>query len=245
MTMLACMAAFQGLIGQAARGGHAFESDGVIAAIVPGLSELAIANATVYRDPTRLAAALPQLETAYQDAGVGRSMVWVPPDDDVAPAVLREAGYALDSEAPAMTLDLSQLPADDDPLDDWSDEPDPEEVAGIVERSYGLADGAVELGHRRLARARDGVRRTGRRPPGCVPHDGPGGSRRRASSWSARSPRRAAAGSRAASSCARCTTHASAGSTVSSLQSSRLGYPVYRRLGYVELCRLGMWERSR
>ena len=35
-----------------------------------------------------------------------------------------------------------------------------------------------------------------------------------------------------------------AGSTVSSLQSSRLGYPVYRRLGYVELCRLGMWERG-
>ena len=36
-----------------------------------------------------------------------------------------------------------------------------------------------------------------------------------------------------------------AGASVSTLQSSRLGYPVYRRLGYVELCRLGMWERGR
>ena len=36
-----------------------------------------------------------------------------------------------------------------------------------------------------------------------------------------------------------------AGATVSTLQSSRLGYPVYRRLGYVELCRLGMWSETR
>ena len=62
--MLACMAAFQGLLGHAARAGCAFESDGVIAAIVPGLSELAIANAAVYADPARLAAALPKLQTA-------------------------------------------------------------------------------------------------------------------------------------------------------------------------------------
>ncbi len=42
-----------------------------------------------------------------------------------------------------MSLDLARLPPDDDPLDDWTDAPDPEEIAPIVERSYGLADGAV------------------------------------------------------------------------------------------------------
>ncbi len=244
MTMLACMAAFQGLIGHAARSGHAFESDGVIAAIVPGLSELAIANAAVYTDPTRLAAALPQLESAYEDAGVGRSMVWVPPDDDVAPAVLREAGYALDSEAPAMTLDLSQLPADDDPLDDWSDAPDPDEVAGIVERSYGLADGAVSSAiDGWLARATAYVARLDGRPAACLTlvREGPDAGvfmvgtvpEARGRGLARRLLLRALHDAR------------SAGSTVSSLQSSRLGYPVYRRLGYVELCRLGMWERSR
>jgi GNAT superfamily N-acetyltransferase len=243
VTMLACMAAFQGLLGHAARGGCAFESDGVIAAIVPGLSELAIANAVVYSDPARLAEILPKLQTAYEDAGVDRSMVWVPPDDDVAPDVLREAGYALDSEAPAMALDLSRLPVDDDPLDDWSDTPDPEEVAGIVERSYGLADGAVSSSlDGWLTRATAYVARVDGRPAACLTtvREGPDAGvfmvgtvpEARGRGLARRLLLRALHDAR------------SAGSTVSSLQSSRLGYPVYRRLGYVELCRLGMWERS-
>jgi GNAT superfamily N-acetyltransferase len=244
VTMLACMAAFHGLIGRAARGGLAFESDGVIAAVVPGLAELAIANAAVYADPAGLAVALPMLESAYQDAGVRRSMVWVPPGDERAPEVLREAGYALDAEAPAMALDLTRMPAEDDPLDDWSDEPDPEEVAQIVERSYGLADGAVSAALDGWpTRATAYVARLEGRPATCltmvregldagvfmvgtVPEARGRGLARRLLLHALHDAR-------------------AAGSTVSTLQSSRLGYPVYRRLGYVELCRLGIWERSR
>jgi GNAT superfamily N-acetyltransferase len=36
-----------------------------------------------------------------------------------------------------------------------------------------------------------------------------------------------------------------AGATVSRLQSSRRGFPVYRRLAYVEVCRFGIGERGR
>jgi GNAT superfamily N-acetyltransferase len=244
VTMLACMAAFHGLLGHAARGGRAFDCDGVIAAVVPGLPELAIANAAVYDDSAGLAAALPLLESAYRDAGVRRSMVWVPPGDERAPDVLREAGYALDAEAPAMSLDLARLPTDDDPLDDWTDEPDPEDVAQIVERSYGLPDGAVSSALEGwLVRATAYVARLDGRPATCltVVREGPDAGvfmvgtipEARGRGLARRLLLQALHDARAA------------GSTVSTLQSSLLGYPVYRRLGYVELGRLGMWERSR
>jgi len=59
------MSAFQAALGLAARGGRAFERDGVMAAIVPGLPDLALANAAVYRDAAGLGTALPLLERAY------------------------------------------------------------------------------------------------------------------------------------------------------------------------------------
>jgi GNAT superfamily N-acetyltransferase len=244
VTMLACMAAFHGLMGRAARDGGVFESDGVTAAVVPGLPELAIANAAVYDSPAGLATVLPLLQSAYEEAGVRRSMVWVPPGDEATPDVLREAGYGLDAEAPAMALDLSLLPAEDDPLEDWSHEPDPEEVAQIVERSYGLADGSVSSAlDGWLARATAYVARLDGRPATCltVVREGPDAGIFMVGTVPEARGRGLAR---------RLLLHAlhdarSAGATVSTLQSSRLGYPVYRRLGYVELCRLGMWERGR
>src|SRR4051794_31206961 len=114
--MLACMAAFQAALGLAARGGSTFQRDGVTAAIVPGLPDLGLANAAVYRDAETLATALPSLASAYDGAGVRRSLIWVPPGDERAPRPLRAAGYSPGSEAPAMRLDLARLPREDDPL---------------------------------------------------------------------------------------------------------------------------------
>lgn len=242
--MLACMTAFQAALGLAARGGRAFDRDGVMAAIVPGLPDLAVANAAVYHDPAGLAAALPLLERAYVDAGVRRSLIWVPPGDETVRATLRAAGYAPDSEAPAMALDLARLPPEDDPLDDWSDDPDPAEIAQIVERSYGLQDGAIHSAIRGwLQPATSYVARLDGRPACCltVVREGPDAGvflvgtipEARGHGLARRLMLHALHAARAG------------GATVSTLQSSRLGYPVYRRLGYVELCRLGMWERGR
>jgi GNAT superfamily N-acetyltransferase len=243
-TMFACMAAFQAALGLAARGGRAFELDGVVAAVVPGLPDLALANAAVYRDASTLGGALPVLERVYEEAGVRRSLVWVPPGDEGAYASLRAAGYGPDSEAPAMALDLARLPPADDPLEDWSAEPDPAEIAQIVERSYGLQDGAIHAAIRGwLTPATAYVARLEGRPACCltivregedagvflvgtIPEARGRGLARRLLLHALHAAR-------------------AAGATVSTLQSSRLGYPVYRRLGYVELCRLGMWERGR
>jgi GNAT superfamily N-acetyltransferase len=243
-TMLACMSAFQAALGLAARGGRAFELDGVMAAIVPGLPDLAVANAAVYHDAVGLGLALPLLERAYVEAGVRRSLIWVPPGDEGARDALRAAGYALDSEAPAMALDLERLPPEDDPLDDWSDTPDPAELAQVVERSYGLQDGAIHAAIRGwLEPATAYVARLDGRPACCLTliREGPDAGvflvgtipEARGRGLARRLLLHALHAARAA------------GATVSTLQSSRLGYPVYQRLGYVELCRLGMWERGR
>ncbi|MEO9175609.1 MAG: hypothetical protein ABI317_08850, partial [Gaiellales bacterium] len=131
-TMYDCMAGFHRSLGRAARGGQVLEQAGVVAAIVPGLPGLAIVNATVYRDAASLGAALPALGRAYEEAGVGRSMVWTTPGDGAAHDVLLAAGYVRYAESPAMALELDQLPADDDPLDEWSDAPEPSELARVV-----------------------------------------------------------------------------------------------------------------
>jgi GNAT superfamily N-acetyltransferase len=243
-TMFACMAAFQTALGVAARGGRSFERDGVVAAVVPGLPDLAIANAAVYRCAETLGSALPLLGRAYDEAGVRRSLIWVPPDDDGAHAALRAAGYSPDSESPAMALDLACLPPEDDPPEDWSDAPDPSEMAEIVERSFGLQDGAIRAALRGwLEPATAYVSRLDGRPASCLTiiRQGPDAGvfmvgtipEARGRGLARRLLLHALHAARAE------------GATRSTLQSSRLGYPVYHRLGYVELCRLGMWERGR
>jgi GNAT superfamily N-acetyltransferase len=242
--MYGCMASFHRSLGRAARGGAVIEQDGVVAAVVPGLPDMGIANAAVYREPAGLAEALPALAQAYEARDVARSMVWAAPDDDAAHAALAAAGYLCNAEAPAMALDLASLPQEDDPLDEWSDAPEPWELAQVVERSYGLADGAMgDAIDGWLAGASAYVVRLDGRPVGCltllregadagvflvgtVPEARGRGLARRLLLHALHDAR-------------------DAGATVSTLQSSRLGYPVYRRLGYRDLGRLGMWERAR
>jgi GNAT superfamily N-acetyltransferase len=242
--MYDCMAGFHRALGRVARGGEVVERADVVAAVVPGLPDLAIANAAAYRDPQSLQAALPLLGNAYERAGVERSLVWAPAADTAACDALAAAGYSRYAEAPAMELSLAALPADDDPLDDWSAAPDPGELARVVERSYGLADGAV-------AAALDGwlpgaaayVARLDGRPVSCLTLVREGDDagvflvgtvpEARGRGLARRLLLRALHDAR------------EAGAQTSTLQSSRLGYAVYQRLGYVELYRLGMWERGR
>ncbi len=242
--MYGCMASFHRSLGRAARGGAVIEQDGVVAAVVPGLPGLVIANAAVYREAGGLAGALPELAQAYEARDVARSLVWAGPDDDAAHGALAAAGYVRNAEAPAMSVDLASLPQEDDPLDEWSDAPEPWELAQVVERSYGLADGAVgDAIDGWLAGARAYVVRLDGRPVGCLTLVREGADagvflvgtvpEARGRGLARRLLLRALHDAR------------DAGATVSTLQSSRLGYPVYLRLGYRDLGRLGMWERAR
>lgn len=242
--MYDCMAGFHGSLGRAARGGELFEHGDVVASVVPGLPGLSIVNAAVYRDAASLQAALPALGRTYDEAGVERSMVWAPPGDGDALDALRAGGYTRYAEAPAMALELASLPAEDDPLDNWTDAPEQSELARIVERSYGLEDGAVGAALEGwLVRSTAYVARVEGRPVSCLTLLRAGDDagvflvgtvpEARGRGLTRRLLLRALHDAR------------DQGATISTLQSSRLGYPVYQRLGYVELGRLGMWERAR
>jgi GNAT superfamily N-acetyltransferase len=243
-TMYDCMAGFHRSLGRVARGGRVIEQADVVAAVVPGLPGLAIANATVFREAESLRAALPVIDRAYEETGVGRSMVWAAPADEEAHALLLAAGYVRYAESPAMALGLEGLPAEDDPLDEWSDTPDPAELARVVERSFGLDDGAVtDAIEGWLGSATAYVARQHGRPVACLTLLREGADagvflvgtvpEARGRGLARRLLLRALHDAR------------EQGATVSTLQSSRLGYPVYQRLGYLELGRLGMWERGR
>ena len=242
VTMLACMAAFHGLLGHAARGGRVRQRRRDRRGR-PRLARARDRERGGVRRSGRSCRALPSLEAAYRDAGVRRSMVWVPPGDERAPEVLREAGYALDAEAPAMSLDLARLPTEDDPLDDWTDDPLPttsprssSAASGFPTAPSARRSTAGSCARRRTSHGSTGGRRRASRSSGRAPT--------RASSWSARFPRPAAAGSRAGSCCgAAGRARRRLDRLHAAVEPPRLsGVPAarLRRVGG-----LGMWERSR
>lgn len=238
------LAAFIRLLGSASAGAFVVERDGVLASVVPAVPHRSVVNSVVYRDAASLAAALDEVASAFEKAGIAAWTVWVPEDDREAAAALEAAGHRLDAAPAAMVMDLERLP-DPEPGDlDWDADADPREVGRINDHAYGLEPGGfggalAEVRTEpplRLYRARtDGE-------PVCVlgtiddredcgvyfvatlkGHRGRALARRLLHVALAEARER--------------------GCRTSSLQSSPLGYPVYDRLGYETICALEMWER--
>ena len=241
--MLACMAAFQGLLGHA--GAPGAPSSRMASSPRSFRGSPSSRSRTQPCTPTRRAwprrFRSSRLPTRMR-ASTARWSGSRPTTTSRRPCSAK-AGYALDSEAPRD--DARSLAAAGRRRPARGLERRAGSRGGRRDRRAELrpARRCGELVTRRLAHARDGICRTARRPPGCVPHlvrEGPDAGvfmvgtvpEARGRGLARRLLLRALRDARAA------------GSTVSSLQSSRLGYPVYRRLGYVELCRLGMWERG-
>ncbi len=238
------LVAFVRLFAGAAPESSLFERDGVVASIVPGAADRSVVNSVVYRDAGALEAGLEDLERAFDDAGVRAWTVWVPEDERDAAALLQSAGHRLDASPVAMVLDLGRLPerAEDDL--DWDAEAAVEDVSRINDLAYGFEAGAFAGALRnrpdglplRLYQARVGGE------PACVlgtvddrgdcgiylvatlkEHRGRGLARRllHAALIEARGR----------------------GLRTSSLQATKLGHPVYERLGYEPICTIEMWER--
>lgn len=240
--MLKSMRAFFSLVGGSSEGGHVVELEGVLASVVPAVPERSLPNSVVYESQEALIAALPELTRHYAEAGVEAWTVWTPEDDTDAIAAMREAGHHLDADPAAMTLDLAQL--GEPPAIEYrtGDELMPL-LASINDRAYPV-DGApftrMTVGHPpgvtwNFVADVDGE------PAACLqiyPVDGD------ASVWwvatlpaargrglASRLMHRALADAR------------SHGCDFSSLQATKLGEPVYARLGYESHGALQMWEK--
>jgi GNAT superfamily N-acetyltransferase len=239
------LASFARLLGGDDRS-RVIDRDGVTAAVVPAIPDRSVANSVAYRDGEALGAALDDLAAAYDDAGVRAWTVWVPEDDRESAALLEAAGHRLDAEPMAMIAPLAGLPDPEPDELDWDGAADPHVLGRINDLAYGWPEGTFgkALGHfadvegLRLYQARvDG-------DPVCVlgtyddagdcsiyfvatlpDHRGMGLARRllHRALTEARERRM----------------------VTSSLQSTKLGYPVYERLGYEPICKLEMWERRK
>ena len=222
------------------------EPGGVTASVVPSIPDRSIVNSVAYRDAKALEAALNDLAAAYKEAGIRAWTVWVPEDDRDVAALLEAAGHRLDATPTAMIADLTLIP-DPDPGDlDWGVDASTRDVGRINDLAYGwpentfirAMDRFADIDALHLYQARvDGE-------PVCVlgtydngddcelcfvatlpDHRGQGLARRLVHQALIDARDR--------------------GLTVSSLQATKAGYPIYERLGYEPICTLEMWERRR
>jgi GNAT superfamily N-acetyltransferase len=123
-------------------GGEVLKEGDVQAAIVAASPNRSFFNSVFYDDPEHLIEALPRLAEAYEEAGVNAWTVWAPAADDRAKAGLEAAGHRLDATPRAMGFELSglRLPEPDPELE-IREETDMEQIRQINETAYGYPPG--------------------------------------------------------------------------------------------------------
>jgi len=240
------LAAFVRILGRGSESSALFEREGVLGAIVPAVPERSVLNSVAYRDAGSLGAALDELAAAYEEAGVRAWTVWVPEDDREAARLLEAAGHKLDATPVAMNLDLAELPEPERVDLDWDGRATPPDVGRVNDLAYGLEPGSFGAALTRLPAdlpLRLYQARVDGEPVAVVGaldhgddcgiylvatlkgHRGKGLARRLLHVALAEARER--------------------GCRSSTLQATKLGYPVYERLGYAPVCTLQMWERRR
>jgi GNAT superfamily N-acetyltransferase len=234
------------LLAAASPGGRLIERDGVVAPVLPAVPERSVCNSVAYTTPEGLAAAYDELATAYEEIGA-QWTVWVHPGDEEATALLAREGHVLDAEPALMALDLrdgfERPPAG--ALEEWTAEGDLARVGALNDRSYefGTDSFARALAEMPLEDVYVYVAHHEGEPAGCViTIDLEANTEVQMVAVVPEARGRGLAG--------RLTGHALAdaaerGRQTSTLIATRLGLPVYERLGYESVGVLQMWERRR
>jgi ribosomal protein S18 acetylase RimI-like enzyme len=217
---------------------------GVQAAVVPARPDRSVFNAVLFQEPAALLTAHEELTALYARAGVRAWTVWTRPGDEATPKALAAAGHVHDGQPMLMAARLDELdlePAAGIELartDAW------EALARCNDAAYGLAPEqgfTAALGGVRAPAARAWVALEDGRPvaaAGTLVHQGdcyfvfvatvPAAQGRGLASELMRRGLRDGR---------------ERGCTTTSLEATARGEPVYARLGYRSLGRMGMWER--
>jgi GNAT superfamily N-acetyltransferase len=123
-------------------GGELFVEDDIQAAIIPASPNRSFFNSVWYADAEHLVDALPRLAAVYDEAGVNAWTVWIPAADETAKAGLEAAGHVLDATPRTMGLELSNLEVPEpDPELEIRPEMDMELIRWINETAYGYPAG--------------------------------------------------------------------------------------------------------
>ena len=237
----ASLAHFCRLIAGTSENARLLERPGVVAAVVAAAPERSVLNSVTYRHASELREAYDELAAAYDEIGA-RWTVWVH-DDDEASAVLSERGHVLDAQPLGMARTLDDPPPRSQ-LDDWTAEGSMDEVAVINDLAYGY-DGSFRRAF--SAMAGDGLRvyvaRAEDKPVGCLIAMDVGSNAD--IGWVAVLPEARGHGLSAKLLAHALADAAERGQQTSTLVATKLGRPVYERLGYRGVGALQMWEQRR
>jgi ribosomal protein S18 acetylase RimI-like enzyme len=223
-------------------GGRLWEGDGVSAAIVPGSPKRSFFNSVLYEDPESVVASIGELERVYAEAGVEAWTVWVPKADTGVAAALETAGHRLDATPRAMAMPIGDLRTPEpDPELEIREEPDYELVSSLNEVAYGFAPGEFPVMRGDLSALRTYLGEVGGETVACAGAFTEGSDceivfvavlpEGRGRGISGRLTARALADAM------------ERGLETTTLQATKLGYPVYVKLGYGDYGELQMWER--
>jgi GNAT superfamily N-acetyltransferase len=238
------MPPFWGSIAEQA-GGSIWEDGDVLAAVFPISPERSIFNSVFYEDGERLLASLDSIADAYERAGVRAWTVWVPKDEEPVARALSDAGHQLDAEPRAMAMEISELraPPPDEQIE-LREEQDMAEVARLNEIAYGWAPGEFD------AVARAEIPDTfayfasidGETVGTAVAWDHRDDAE---IAWVATLPEARGRGVGGQLTARAVADAGGRGCRTTTLVATKLGRPVYDRLGYRDFGAIQMWERRK
>ncbi|MGI8461325.1 MAG: GNAT family N-acetyltransferase [Solirubrobacterales bacterium] len=239
----ASMEGFCATLAESTEGGSVIRREGLFASLIPAAPKRSVFNSVIYADGDAIVDALDELAERYAAAGILAWTVWVPEADRSTAERLAEAGHLLDAAPRAMGLELERAERADLGELDWFRDCDLITVGRVNDLAYGYSDRTFEnaLAHLPAERAHSyGVRVDGEIAAVLVADDfnedteiawvatteaargrGLATALMRQSLWDARER----------------------GQRTATLQATKLGTPVYARLGFDDFGALEMWER--
>jgi GNAT superfamily N-acetyltransferase len=225
--------------------GSVWEEGDVLAAIFPQAPDRSVFNSVFYEDGERLVATRDRIAAAYDEAGVRAWTVWVPQADRDTAAALAEAGHVFDAEPRAMAMELTELRAPEpDPSIEVREELDMPEVARLNEIAYGWSPGEFRAvaqaeipGTHAYFASLDGE------TIGTVVAWDHGDDTEIA--WVATLPEARGRGISKQLMARALADARDRGRLTTTLVATRLGRPVYERLGYRDFGAIQMWERRK
>jgi GNAT superfamily N-acetyltransferase len=219
--------------------------DGVTAGCCPAIPHRSVFNSVIYRDTDVLVDSLPDLARAYDEAGVKAWTVWTPEADTRAREALEAAGHVLDATPEAMAAPLTEIDCEAGAEGlDWRHCQDVQEMGTILTTAFHFGDDPVADV---LAAVYDAavfyVAEAEGKPAACVGVVDIGIDA--GVYWVGTLP--VAQGRGLATGLMRQSLLEARerGMETTSLQATKMGRPVYKRVGFRELGAIEMWERRR
>jgi GNAT superfamily N-acetyltransferase len=240
--LLASLRSFVSDFARATPGGGVLELGGVTGGIVPAMRDRSVVNSVVYDDPAELESRLPEISDGYDAAGIEAWTVWAHESDRAAIRALEAAGNVLDAEPMAMGRELDGIEPPEPGAVELVRDPDPGAVADVLVDAYHWDSVREALtgwydGYHAYVALLDGA-------PACTlaihDRDDDAHVTLVGTVEAARGRGLAPALMGQALVDAR-----ERGCTTTTLVATRMGHPVYAKLGYRDLGRVQMWERRK